>query len=471
MSMVLVDPYKAGNFPTPVPLEPYEWSTVLLLKMNGVDESTEFDDYQKGRSFIAYGGAKIDTAQSKFGGSAGYFDGIDSYIKAPAQSDYRPGSEDYTIEFWMRPSAIPGAGVKSGIIGSDDISSGTRGWSIYMDGDNSGKIVFSVYVGGVQYTAMSTVAPTADTWVHVAAVRFIDNIRLYVSGTAQATTSIGASASIDNALEPLVIGSLWNSGAAASYFTGWLDDVRISKGFNRYPTNYAVPTSGLPASNDPFYSSTVLLMHLNNNWTDQKAHGFTPSGNAAFTSTYKAFGSHAATFDGNGDYSSTGDSADWDFGTSDFTVECYFRLTGAATADSSGSRRAVLFGTNAGSTGWNLYVDGNASVTGTAIRLQIKNSGVNADIGVAYSFSYGQWYHVAVTRRGTTARIFVNGVKVYEGSHSTTVQGGTGGLRLADGFVTGFRWYLYGQLDEVRITKLNRYTRDFTPQVYEFQNS
>ncbi|MBC7162689.1 MAG: hypothetical protein H5U26_11375 [Immundisolibacter sp.] len=80
--------------------DPY-WANVLFcLLFNGDNGSTTIID-AKGHTVTAYGGAALSTAQSKFGGSSCYFDGIDDRV----QIDFTPGEEDlgqtFTLEAWI----------------------------------------------------------------------------------------------------------------------------------------------------------------------------------------------------------------------------------------------------------------------------------------------------------------------------------------------------------------------------------
>ncbi len=58
--------------------------------MNGADGSTTFTDSATGGShtWTAYGNAQIDTAQNKFGGASGLFDGSGDYIDTPDSPDW-----------------------------------------------------------------------------------------------------------------------------------------------------------------------------------------------------------------------------------------------------------------------------------------------------------------------------------------------------------------------------------------------
>jgi len=60
----------------------------------------------------AYGNAQIDTAQSKFGGASGLFDGAGDYLSTPDSEDWNFGSGDFTIDFWVRFNSLPGVGAQ-----------------------------------------------------------------------------------------------------------------------------------------------------------------------------------------------------------------------------------------------------------------------------------------------------------------------------------------------------------------------
>ena len=52
----------------------------------------------------------------------------------------------------------------------------------------------------------------------------------------------------------------------------------------------------------------------------------TANGNARITTGQSEFGGASGLFDGSGDYLSTPDSADWYFGTGDFTIDFWVRF-------------------------------------------------------------------------------------------------------------------------------------------------
>ena len=92
--------------------------TVALLHFNGADASTTFID-ESGKTWTASGNAQIDTAQSKFGGASGLFDGTGDSITTPDHADFDVGSGDFTVDFWMRQNTAWTGGVLGQYSGSD----------------------------------------------------------------------------------------------------------------------------------------------------------------------------------------------------------------------------------------------------------------------------------------------------------------------------------------------------------------
>ena len=101
--------------------DPY-WSSVsLLLHMNGSNGSTTFTDSSSNNYTVtAYGHAQISTAQSKFGGASGLFDGSVDYIRATPSTNLQFGG-DFTLELQVYP-----LGTGDYIIGSSASDSNTQ---------------------------------------------------------------------------------------------------------------------------------------------------------------------------------------------------------------------------------------------------------------------------------------------------------------------------------------------------------
>jgi len=106
---------------------------------------------------------------------------------------------------------------------------------------NTGYLHF--YDGTTVFEA-STGAVQTNQWTHIAISRSGSTLRQFVNGTqvlsSTCATSIGSASGA----------SVWY-GAAAGYpnqyfYTGYIDDFRITKGFARYTANFTPPTIAFP---------------------------------------------------------------------------------------------------------------------------------------------------------------------------------------------------------------------------------
>jgi hypothetical protein len=218
------------------------------------------------------------------------------------------------------------------------------------------------------------------------------------------------------------------------------------------------------ATLDQYYNSCSLLCHFDTinsagRFIDNSRNNFviTSSGNVTVDNNIYKFGGGSAYFDGTGDYLVVPTNSALDFGTGDFTVEGWV-LPNSLLSDwfiiSSSGTGGLFFGFSSATTvgfGW-----GRTSVAW--------------DYRVAGSATVGVWQHVAVTRSGTSMRLFVNGVQ--SGTTQTVSTAYNLGVTSTTIGSQGNLYYFTGYMDELRITKgVARYTANFTPQKYEFPNS
>jgi len=208
--------------------------TKTMLHMDGSDGSTTFTDSElTPKTFTASGGAKISTAQSKFGGASGLFTAATSdFIDTPANGDFAfPG--DFTVDLWYRPVSLPAG---SYIIGTADDNAGSVGWELVVTGTN---IIFQYQFTG-SWAATINVAHgfSLNTWYHIAAVRSGTSVVLYKDGNSIGTATNGTAITNTNKLR---IGA--NPVDGTELMDGYLDEVRVSKGIARWTSNFT-PNSG-----------------------------------------------------------------------------------------------------------------------------------------------------------------------------------------------------------------------------------
>ena len=187
------------------------------------------------------GAPVISTAQQKFGVSSLYLNGS-SYVTVASDENFAYNNEDFTIEFYWRPTAL---GTQQILIDQRSIANEA---AIYLEMNTSGNIRLFV-LGAYQIT--SSVACSAGSFNHVAVSRASGVTRLFVNGTLTPTTYTDANV---YAARPISIGASFTGTTLA---TGYIDEVRVSRGVSRYSTTFT-PSLGNFNSD----ANTVLLMHL-----------------------------------------------------------------------------------------------------------------------------------------------------------------------------------------------------------------
>jgi len=181
------------------------------------------------------GGAAISTAQSKFGGSAMYFDGSGDYLVAPAQA-ITSLTGDFTVEFWAyRPSAGNNFFYTTG---DDALSSGI---AIYIGNSGNNLRVYNAN-GVVIDAALSGISFPTSTWTHIALVRSSGVVKLFVAGS-QAGSNWSSSTTFSG---KVYLATEFNNGSAGGTGNCYLQDFRITNGYARYTANFTPPTAAFP---------------------------------------------------------------------------------------------------------------------------------------------------------------------------------------------------------------------------------
>jgi hypothetical protein len=230
-------------------------------------------------------------------------------------------------------------------------------------------------------------------------------------------------------------------------------------------TSTTMPQTLISKKDPSLDSATVLLLHLNSNFTDSSPSAKTVStaGNVITDTSQKVFGVSSAKFDGSGDYLEIANSTDWDFSSGDFTLECWIR------PNLTGNQQSIIIRNEAN---WEWLLELSA---GNRIRWASFSGGAtNWDFDGTTAIGTGQWYHLVGQRKGNLQQLFVNGTK--EGSDGTW----TGTMADGNAPVTiggrGASVSFNGWVDEVRISKgVARYAANFTtaatafgPENYEY---
>ena len=296
-----------------------------------------------------------------------------------------------------------------------------------------------------------------------------ERIKLYVNGVQEESSSFSTGPTVGSNGEGLTnsnnvghnIGS-WTPASSSLNLNAYLADVYFVDGSALSPTSFgAFDSSGVWQAAE--YSGTFGTngFHLLD-FANESTIGHDSSGNNNDFTANNLTNDSVTTltgvaFDGADDYLTLAGSSDFAFGTGDFTVE-WFMLCSDSTANGVYNR---IF-CNDGPTGDS---DGNLqfNIDEPTGKLVIwKGTTPNVLLGTT-NICDGKWNHVAVTRSGTTLRIFVNGTQ--DASTTNSTNWGThnsGSPRLHIGSRNGSGDYK-GLLSNYRVIKGTAlYTSNFT---------
>lgn len=216
--------------------DPYWNNVVLAMHM----DDTGLTDL-KGHVVTLNGNVARSATQSKFGGYSAYFDGSGDYITVQDSADWCFYDDDWSIEAWIYPTTSDA--IRS-IVVQRIATDVTQHWVFRLLANNT--LAFTATAANTPVTSVtSSTTVQANMWTHVAAVRSAGHVSLLVNGVNSTTVVIDTTATYSDMACPLVIGRGY-SDVDVYNFTGYIDDLRITKGVARYTANFAVPTEAFP---------------------------------------------------------------------------------------------------------------------------------------------------------------------------------------------------------------------------------
>lgn len=455
--------------------DPFYSAVSMLLPMDGTNGSTTFTDSSLNGLTVTSSGVTIsDTgARSGFGQFADFPGSSSSALTIPASSLFDFGTGDFTIEFWFN---IP-AGASGSPYGKTFVSNENNVWSagafsLYALASST-QFRPSFWINEFSSSVPILLPSSGDyrdgNWHHFAVVRSGSAFSMYIDGVrvANGTHAGNCGSSTRN----LMIGdNLANNGGDRN-FLGKLDDLRISR-FARYVSNFTPPTAALPTTAsstpaDPYYGYTSLLLHMDGssgstNFVDSGPSALTvTAANSTISTTQAKYGGSSGSFTGTASNAVVPSSTLFNFGTGDFTIECWIYWLGGG--GSPGTIFSTAFPTDSQgvfigllSSGAFNYLAGNGT---WAFNSTTTSNAISAN----------QWYHIAYVRSGSTFTVYINGIASGSTTSSPTLTNSNNQAVIGGRNVFG--QYFRGFIDDLRITKYARYTSAFAPPAQAFPNS
>lgn len=432
--------------------------TKLVLSCDGTDEGTTFTDdlgktvtntetYDSYTKLMLHLNNNVtDSATSKtvtnsnvtfsttkkFGSHSASFNGTNSTLTIADSADWHFGTGDFTIDFWYRPAVFDEVnGHRLCGQSAGDAAAASRQSEVIITAAK--KLTFTLYNNSATPLSSSTgtTVLAINTWYHIALVRNGVTATLYLNGTAEATLDL-TGVTLQNATGKFGVGSLGEF--AGDFANGLIDEFRISKGIARWTSNFTVP-----------------------------AYAY---GQVVTSTAQQKFGTASGYFDGGGSYLSLADSADWDFGSGDFTIDCWVRPSAINELDNM----TICDQTDAaGTSRFHLSIAADQKLWFRSLSASVAKAYYESPV---YAWEVNTWYHIAIVRNGSNFYQFINGV-----SQSLTVTtaistntlpdiAGLFGIGARPQYGDGF---FPGHIDELRVSKgIARWTSDFTPPTSEY---
>ena len=181
-------------------------------------------------------------------------------------------------------------------------------------------------------------------------------------------------------------------------------------------------------------------------WTDLSGRG--NNGTLTNGPTYNGANGGSIVFDGVNDYGVLINTSSLRPGAGDFTIEAWIYKTG--TSGGNVGDVATIYGTawSGGSAAgaWILYANENS---GTKITFAIWNTGI---VTSTTTILTNQWYHIVVSRIGTTVRLYINNVLESTGTSSANANNSAYNIYVGLYYdPSGFLGYFNGRIPIVRL--------------------
>ena len=438
--------YTANFTPPTIPLTAVANTSLLTLQNRFGENNNRFVDTSGMNSIVTKFANATQGTFTPFSqtGWSNYFDGTTDSLTQATNTSYGFGTGNFTIEFWLY---LNSTGLQT--VYSHLTSASSTNPHIYVSGS------IRYYTASADRITGSSL--NTSQWYHIALSRASGSTRLFIDGTQSGSTYTDGNDYGSTA--PLGIGTYWDGGSPVTSNTlfGYMSNLRVVKGSAVYTSTFTLPTAPLTA-----ITNTSLLTCQSNRFIDNSANNFTLTRNG--DTSIQAFSpfspaiitptSYSGYFDGSDNLTTPSNNA-FTYGTSDFTIEGWFYFTGGV-----------------GPSGYSYLFAQGANTTATSLGVYIQ-SGVfriwngSAVISSTASFVQNIWTHIAVTRFGTSMRLFVNGnLEGTVTNNNNITTGSTTGISIGRWSEIGDANYITGYVSNFRVVNGTAlYTASFTPSI------
>ena len=218
-------------------------------------------------------------------------------------------------------------------------------------------------------------------------------------------------------------------------------------------------------NSDQYFNYNTLLLNgdgtngaQNNTFLDSSTNNFTITRNGNTTQgSFSPYGNLWSNYFTTSNYLTASGNAAFQLGSGDFTIEAWIFPT--ANAGSNGSE-IISYGASGQFDGWHFYQVASTNV----LSFGLNYAGLIVSSSAALTLN--QWTYVAVTRSGTTFKLWINGVN--DGTATSSTSQSTNGSDLlyvgTGSYSQGADRSFNGYISNARVIKGTAiYTSNFTP--------
>jgi hypothetical protein len=279
--------------------------------------------------------------------------------------------------------------------------------------------------GGGDPVLASTNAIANNVWANVAVVRdSTTSLKIYVNGVLDGTATISSSLATDLSNGSMYVGRGFDVDGTNAYFTGYVSNIRVTKGGAVYTSAFTPSTTPLTTT---VPSGTVSFLSCQSNrFVDNSTNAFTITANG--TPSVQAFSPFLPTiaydaavvggsgyFDGSDYLNFTDTSNTLDMGGAVTSLEGFFYPTAT-----SSSQCLVAKGGGSGSWSTGSGFEWQLTYSSSKFDFTFNNAGSPANVASA-TVPINQWYYVAVaTDASNNISLYLNGTRVATSTNAIT---------------------------------------------------
>lgn len=423
-------------------------------KLDETSGSTISDSSGSGHNGTWADGDNTNVSDETIAGKVGTaldFQGSNHLVDLGDVSDYdfSGASDAFTLAAWVKADSI-GGGQNRAVISKYNTVGNNRSW--YWEANTSGRMTLVMSEDGTFSTSTAVGFLTSDPlttgqWYHIAVTvdAATDTFVQYVDGVAVSTYFGTTKTTIDDihsGSARVSIGQRVDEGFDP--WDGIIDDVRIyNRALSAAEVNQLYETTG--GSGADYTSNLIGHWPLNEgsgvdaaNIADDEYNGTLANTPTWTTGTL----SGAVSLNGTNQYLEIPNAATMDYGDV-FTYALWIKRPG-----SSANAYEILV--SKGPTAPVFLIEGTRSAVADRDKLRLCKWGSGCLMFSAAKITDTDWHHVAVTKNGADARMYIDGVESSGTLVNQTMQNNDHVIRIGEE-VNGSSDPFMGEIDDVRI--------------------